>query len=43
MKVYVFDGIYGVIARKTAKSVDEAIAWFKRACPGRTFSCVYEQ
>ena len=43
MKIYVFDGINGVIAHKAAKSVDEAIAWFKETYPTRTFSCVYEQ
>ena len=43
MKIYVFDGINGVIARKAAKSIDDAIAWFKETYPTRAFSCVYEQ
>ena len=29
MKIYVFDTINGVVIRKVAKSVDEAIARFK--------------
>ena len=43
MKIYVFDTINGVVIRKAAKSIDEAIAWFKETYPTRTFSCVYEQ
>ena len=43
MKIYVFDCINGVIIRKAAKSMDDAIAWFKATYPTRTFSCVYEQ
>lgn len=43
MKIYVFDGINGVVARKAAKSMDEAIAWFHATYPHRSFSCVYEQ
>ena len=43
MRIYVFDSINGVVARKAAKSIDEAIAWFKATYPTRTFSCVYEQ
>ena len=43
MKIYVFDSINAVVARKAAKSIDEAIAWFKATYPTRTFSCVYEQ
>ena len=43
MKIYVFDTINGVIIRKAAKSIDEAIAWFKETYPTRAFSCVYEQ
>ena len=43
MKIYVFDSINGVVIRKAAKSIDEAIAWFKATYPTRTFSCVYEQ
>lgn len=42
-KIYVFDGINGVIARKAAKSMDDAIAWFKATYPHKTYSCVYEQ
>ena len=42
-KIYVFDGINGVIARKAAKSMDDAIAWFKATYPYKTYSCVYEQ
>ena len=43
MKIYVFDTINGVVIRKAAKSIDEAIAWFKETYPTRAFSCVYEQ
>ena len=43
MKIYVFDTINGAIIRKAAKSIDEAIAWFKETYPTRAFSCVYEQ
>ena len=43
MKIYVFDSVNGVIVRKAAKSMDDAIAWFKVTYPTRTFSCVYEQ
>lgn len=43
MKIYVFFGIHGVIVHKAAKSMDEAIDWFKATYPNRTFSCVYEQ
>ena len=43
MKIYVFDSINGVVIRKAAKSIDEAIAWFKATYPTRAFSCVYEQ
>ena len=43
MKIYVFDTINGVVIHKAAKSIDEAIAWFKETYPTRTFSCVYEQ
>ena len=43
MKIYVFDTINGVIIRKAAKSIDEAIAWFKETYPTWAFSCVYEQ
>ena len=43
MKIYVFESINGVVAHKAAKSIDEAIAWFKTTYPTRTFSCVYEQ
>ena len=43
MKIYVFDTINRVVIRKAAKSIDEAIAWFKETYPTRTFSCVYEQ
>ena len=43
MKIYVFDNINGVVIRKDAKSIDEAIAWFKETYPTRAFSCVYEQ
>lgn len=43
MKIYVFDGINGVIARKAARSMEEAIEWFKEVYPHRSFSCVYEQ
>ena len=43
MRIYVFVSIFGVVARKAAKSIDEAIAWFKATYPTRTFSCVYEQ
>ena len=43
MKIYVFDTINGVVIRKAAKSIDEAIAWFKKTYPTRAFSCVYEQ
>ena len=43
MKIYVFDTINGVIIRKAASSMDEAITWFKETYPTRAFSCVYEQ
>ena len=43
MKIYVFDTINGVVIRKAAKSIDEAIAWFKETYPTRAFSCIYEQ
>ena len=43
MKIYVFDTINGVVIRKAANSMDEAIAWFKETYPTRAFSCVYEQ
>ena len=43
MKIYVFDTINGVIIRKAAKSIDEAITWFKETQPTQAFSCVYEQ
>ena len=43
MKIYVFETINGVVIRKAAKSIDEAIAWFKEIYPTRTFSFVYEQ
>ena len=43
MKIYVFDTINGVVIRKAANSIDEAIAWFKETYPTRAFSCVYEQ
>ena len=43
MKIYVFDSINGVVARKAEKSMDDAIAWFKATYPTRAFSCVYEQ
>ena len=43
MKIYVFYIINGVVIRKDAKSIDEAIAWFKETYPTRVFSCVYEQ
>ena len=43
MKIYVFDTINGIVIRKAAKSIDEAIAWFKETYPTRAFSCVYEQ
>ena len=43
MKIYVFESTNDVIIRKAAKSIDEAIAWFKATYPTRTFSCVYEQ
>ena len=43
MKIYVFETINGVVIRKAAKSMDEAIAWFKETYPTRAFSCVYEQ
>ena len=43
MKIYVFDTSKGAIMRRAAKSIDEAIAWFKETYPTRAFSCVYEQ
>ena len=43
MKIYVIYAINGVIIRKAAKSIDEAIAWFKETYPTWAFSCVYEQ
>ena len=43
MKIYVFETINGIVIRKAAKSIDEAIAWFKETYPTRVFSCVYEQ
>ena len=43
MRIYVFETINGVVIRKAAKSIDEAIAWFKETYPTRALSCVYEQ
>ena len=43
MKIYVFESTNDVVIRKAAKSIDEAIAWFKETYPTRAFSCVYEQ
>ena len=43
MKIYVFESTNDVVIRKAAKSIDEAIAWFKATYPTRAFSCVYEQ
>ena len=43
MRIYVFETTNGVVIRKAAKSIDEAIAWFKETYPTRAFSCIYEQ
>lgn len=43
MKVYVFDGINGVVAKISKPTMELAIQWFKRTYPHRTYSCVYEQ
>ena len=43
MKIYVFESTNDVVIRKAAKSIEEAIAWFKATYPTRAFSCVYEQ
>ena len=43
MKIYVFESTNDIVIRKAAKSIDEAITWFKETYPTRAFSCVYEQ
>ena len=42
MKIYVFDTINGVVIRKAANSMDEAIAWFKETYKSRSFSFFYK-
>ena len=42
-KIYVFENMHGVVARKEARSMDEAIKWFKATYLYSTFSYVYEQ
>ena len=43
MKIYVFESTNDIVIRKAAKSIDDAITWFKETYPTRAFSCVYEQ
>ena len=43
MTIYVFESTNGVVIRKAAKTIDEAIAWFKVTYPTRACSDVYEQ
>ena len=43
MKIYVFEYFDNMFCHIAAKSMDDAIAKFKKAYPTRTFSCVYEQ
>lgn len=43
IKTYVFENVHGVVARKEAYSMDEAIKWFKATYLFTTFSYVYEQ
>lgn len=43
MKIYVFECFGDMFCHIAAKSMDDAIAWFKETYPTRTFSCIYEQ
>ena len=44
MKTYIFfDTISGIVARITAKNIDDAITQFEKFYPHRSFCCVYER
>ena len=43
MKVYIFENIYGVVARVAKPTMEEAEKWFRKTYPHKTYSCIYEQ
>ena len=43
MKIYVFENIYGVVAKVKKPTMELAEQWFKETYPHKTYSCIYEQ